>query len=54
MYTKEDLKEYLKAMGLTGKETILVHSSMKSIGEVEGLCERITTLSPIEIASDIS
>ena len=23
MYTKEDLKEYLKAMGLTGKETIL-------------------------------
>ena len=24
MYTKEDLKEYLKAMGLTGKETILV------------------------------
>lgn len=36
MYTKEDLKEYLKAMGLTGKETILVHSSMKSIGEVEG------------------
>ena len=35
MYTKEDLKEYLKAMGLTGKETILVHSSMKSIGEVE-------------------
>ena len=28
MYTKEDLKEYLKAMGLTGKETILVHSSM--------------------------
>lgn len=41
MYTKEDLKEYLKAMGLTGKETILVHSSMKSIGEVEGRADTV-------------
>ncbi len=36
MYTKEALKQCLKEMGLTGKETIMVHSSMKSIGDVEG------------------
>ena len=35
-YTKADLKRDLAAMGLTGKETILIHSSMKSIGPVEG------------------
>ena len=37
MYTKEDLKRQLETMGLTGKETILIHSSMKAIGEVEGV-----------------
>ncbi len=36
MYTKEDLKKCLSDMGLSGKEAIMVHSSMKSIGEVEG------------------
>ena len=36
MYTKEQLKKQLENMGLTGDETILIHSSMKSIGEVEG------------------
>lgn len=35
-YTKADLKHDLAAMGLTGNETILIHSSMKSIGTVEG------------------
>lgn len=35
-YTKADLKHDLAAMGLTGNETILIHSSMKSIGAVEG------------------
>ena len=35
-YTKADLKHDLAAMGLTGTETILIHSSMKSIGPVEG------------------
>ena len=35
-YTKADLKHDLVAMGLTGNETILIHSSMKSIGPVEG------------------
>lgn len=36
MYTKEDLLKCLKEMELTGKEAIMVHSSMKSIGEVDG------------------
>lgn len=36
MYTKETLINDLHNMGLTGKEAIMVHSSMKSIGEVEG------------------
>ena len=35
-YTKYDLKEQLRSMGLTGNETILIHSSMKAIGEVDG------------------
>lgn len=35
-YTKQQLKNHLAAMGLTGTETILIHSSMKAIGEVEG------------------
>ncbi len=36
MYNKEDLISCLKQMGLTGSESIMVHSSMKSIGEVDG------------------
>ena len=36
MYNKENLKRQLKMMKLTGEETILIHSSMKAIGEVEG------------------
>lgn len=36
MYTKETLLNDLKNMGLSGTEAIMVHSSMKSIGEVEG------------------
>ena len=35
-YTKQTLQQDLAAMGLTGTETILIHSSMKSIGAVEG------------------
>ena len=35
-YTKAELKRELAAMGLTGNETILIHSSMRSIGPVEG------------------
>ncbi|MBQ9120293.1 MAG: AAC(3) family N-acetyltransferase [Lachnospiraceae bacterium] len=36
MYTKSDLIKALKEMGLSGTEAIMVHSSMKSIGAVEG------------------
>lgn len=35
-YTKQTLQQDLAAMGLTGTETILIHSSIKSIGAVEG------------------
>ena len=35
-YTRSDLLQDLAAMGLTGQETILIHSSMRSIGAVEG------------------
>ena len=35
-YTKQTLQQDLAAMGLTGTETILIHSSMKAIGVVEG------------------
>lgn len=35
MYKTDDLKEYLIRMGLHGNETILIHSSMKSIGVTE-------------------
>lgn len=36
MYTKEQLKAHLKEMGVNPMGTLLVHSSMKAIGEVEG------------------
>ena len=35
-YTKRTLQQDLAAMWLTGTETILIHSSMKAIGVVEG------------------
>lgn len=36
MYTKQDLITALKDMGIQPNDTLLVHSSMKSIGQVEG------------------
>ena len=36
MHTKESLMKDLRNMGLDGTEAIMVHSSMKSIGEVKG------------------
>ena len=36
MYTKDDLKRHLAEMNFFPWDTVLVHSSMKSIGEVEG------------------
>ena len=41
MHTQESLMADLRGMGLTGKETILIHSSMKSIGEVEGRADGV-------------
>ena len=35
-YTEADLMACLSAMGLNGSETFMVHSSMKSIGQVDG------------------
>lgn len=35
MYLKEDLLQQLKAMNINPKGTVLMHSSMKAIGEVE-------------------
>lgn len=35
-YNKQQLQDQLESMGLKGDETILIHSSMKSIGEVDG------------------
>lgn len=40
-YTKKHLKEQLYQMGLNGTETILIHSSMKAIGDVEGGAETV-------------
>lgn len=36
MITKESLKENLKELGIKPDDTLLIHSSMKSIGPVEG------------------
>lgn len=36
MYTKEELKAQLKAMGIEPTDTVVIHTSMKAIGEVEG------------------
>lgn len=36
MYTKQQLMQHMADMGIDPKGTLLIHSSMKSIGEVEG------------------
>lgn len=36
MYSKADLKEQLRSMGLQSTDAVMVHSSMKSLGMVEG------------------
>ena len=36
MYTKQDLMAHMAEMGIDPKGTLLIHSSMKSIGKVEG------------------
>lgn len=41
MHTKESLQDDLSKMGLTGHEAIIIHSSMKAIGEVAGGAETV-------------
>lgn len=41
VYSREQLTAQLKDMGLTGEETILIHSSMKAIGEVDGRADTV-------------
>lgn len=36
MYTKEDLKKCMADMGLKPTDALMVHSSMKAVGEVDG------------------
>ena len=36
MYTKDSLMQQLEQLGVDRQSTVLIHSSMKSIGEVEG------------------
>ena len=41
MYTKETLKSDLARMGLKTEQTVLVHSSMRAIGEVENRADGV-------------
>lgn len=41
MYTKEDLIEAFKKIGIDPEGTLMVHSSIKSIGEVEGRADTV-------------
>ena len=36
MFTKEELKEQMAQMGLVSTDTVVIHTSMKAIGDVEG------------------
>lgn len=41
MYTKEDLLDDLSKMGIDPQGTLLVHSSMKAVGEVKGRADTV-------------
>ena len=41
MYTKEDLKKQLECMNIQKTDTVLIHTSMKAIGEVENGAEGV-------------
>lgn len=36
MYTKEDLKEQIKALGIKNDDTVLIHTAFSKLGEVDG------------------
>ena len=41
MHTKEQLKRQLREMGLAPTDAVMIHSSMKAIGEVEGRADGV-------------
>ena len=41
MYTQEQLKQHLREMGLKPTDAVMIHSSMKAIGEVEGRADTV-------------
>lgn len=41
MYSKKELQEQIKLLGIKPNDTLLIHSSMKAIGEVEGGAETV-------------
>ncbi|MBE6753163.1 MAG: AAC(3) family N-acetyltransferase [Ruminococcaceae bacterium] len=41
MYTKDELKKQLEAMNIPHDATLLIHSSMKAVGEIEGGAETL-------------
>ncbi|MBO7254287.1 MAG: hypothetical protein J6V36_03190 [Clostridia bacterium] len=41
MTTKKEIFEFLEKAGIKRNDTVLIHTSMKSIGEVEGGCDGI-------------
>jgi len=41
VYTKEQLKQHLREMGLKPTDAVMIHSSMKAIGEVEGRADGV-------------
>lgn len=45
MFTKEELKEQIRAMGITPEDTVLVHSSLRSVGPVENGADGTSTRS---------
>lgn len=40
-YTKTDIKNQLRELGVQKDDTVLVHSSMKAIGEVEDRADAV-------------
>ncbi|MBP3704101.1 MAG: AAC(3) family N-acetyltransferase, partial [Clostridia bacterium] len=39
MFTKEELKQQMKEMGIKPDDTVLIHTSLKAVGPVEGGAE---------------
>ena len=39
MYTKNDIHTQLRRMGVSPADTVLMHTSMKAVGEVDGRAE---------------